>query len=332
MTDDSSDAATAALNTPKDEFWRRTPPAVFPSIFGFLGLGLAWRAAAAHAPIVIPEAISMIVLAIMGLLYMFCLAAYLSKISARPRVVIEDMALVPGRAGLSAMSLCLFLFAAAIFPLSPIVAFGALILGFVAHASLALVSVMVMRRSPQGFTVTPVWHLSFVGFVLMPLSAISLGYFDLSALILGLSVVAAMIIYAISFRQLSISAPPPPMRPMLTIHLAPVSLFTTVAYLLGWTWPALLFAAVSVALGAMLLVRVRFLIAGGFSPLWGAFTFPVAALTTALFTVSPAVPVFGWIALVPLTIGSLLTPYVAFRVLKMWRNGSLAQKTGAAVA
>ena len=94
------------------EFWRRTPPALFPSMMGLFGLGLAWRAASEYAPFALTPWFSDIILGIACILELFVVSSYLSKTSYRPAVVLNDMATVPGRAGVSALSLSVFLFAA----------------------------------------------------------------------------------------------------------------------------------------------------------------------------------------------------------------------------
>lgn len=324
---DPDPTASASL-----EFWRRTPPALFPSMMGLLGLGLAWRAAAQFAPLGASPLASYAILGFGSVLMLFLLACYLSKVSIRPRVIMEDMVSVPGRAGVAAVTLSVMLFAAAIAPLSPLVATAALFLGLSGHCIIALLALVVMVRTPQGLVVSPAWHLSFVGFIVACLSAVPLGYLWLGQLILGLTVLSSAVVYGISLIQLNKADIAPPLRPMLAIHLAPLSLFATVASLSGQGMLALIFATLAVGLAGVLVSRARYIIAAGFSPLWGAFTFPVAALSVALFSLSGQVTLFGWIALLPLALATVITPVIVIRVLGMWSSGVLAAKTGAAVA
>lgn len=332
MSDQPSDPVLPAAGHAKPEFWRRTPPALFPSIFGLMGLGMAWRAAAGFEPFAVSQMIGQVILLGSAVLYMFVLACYLSKISLRPRVILEDMTTVPGRAGIAAMSLSLLLFSAAVQPLSVSVATAALFLGLAAHSVIALLAIWMMLRSPQGLVVSPAWHLNFVGFIIAPLSAVALGYAGLAQMILGVTVLVAAMIYGISLLQMSKGEMPPPLRPLLAIHLAPVSLFTTVAVLLDRGIAALLFGALSVGLVAVLVSRLKYVASAGFSPLWGAFTFPLAAFASALFALGGQVALIGWCALLPLAVASIATPVIVVRILVMWANGALATKTGAAVA
>ena len=67
--------------------------------------------------------------------------------------------------------------------------------------------------------------------------------------------------------------------------------------------------------------------ASGFSALWGAFTFPLTAFCTALFSIN--LDVTAAIALA-FTTGLVIT--VLIRVLRAWPKGQLAAKTNAAEA
>ena len=104
------------LEIPKPGFGRRTPPALFPPIMGLFGLGLGWRAAAGAFGV--SPAIGDLILGATSLLFLFTLAAYLAKPLRRPTAFMEDLRVLPGRAGLSAASLCLMLFAAVLAPMA----------------------------------------------------------------------------------------------------------------------------------------------------------------------------------------------------------------------
>ena len=80
--------------------WRRVPPAIFPSIMGFLGLGIAWRRAVAAYPV--PAGIGEALLGAGVILFAFAAIAYGSKIARRPAVLAEELRILPGRAGVSA--------------------------------------------------------------------------------------------------------------------------------------------------------------------------------------------------------------------------------------
>lgn len=314
------------------QFWRRTPPALFPALLGLLGLGLAWRAASGALPDLIPSGIGEAILGVGGLVYLFCLSAYISKVSFRPMVLLEDMMSPPGRAGAATLTMSLFLFAVALLPYAPTISAVLFWVALIAHLGMAVAAVLVMSQQELGLKVTPAWHLSFVGFIVAPLCGVPLGYTGISAAIFAITALFAALIYAVSLLQMSRDTTPPPARPLLAIHLSPVSLFATASALLGFELLAYGFVVVAVGLGAVLLSRYSELTEAGFSPLWGAFTFPVTALASALFLTSQFAGGLAWLGLVPLLTGTLIIPVIATRIGMLWINGELAKRTGASMA
>lgn len=316
---------------PKPGLWRRTPPAIFPPIMGLFGLGLGWRAAAPAFGL--SPAIGDLILGAIALLYTFALIAWVAKPLRRPAVVLEELRVLPGRAGLAAASLSLMLLAATLAPFLPAFARGLAVLAFSLHIGLLIVLIHVLRASPpEGRMISPVFHLSFVGFIISGVAALALGEAQIARIILWAMLIPAGVIWGLSARQLTKALPPAPLRPLLAIHLAPASLFTIVAYGAGMTAAAHAFLALAIAIFAALLLSARWLTMAGFSPLWGAFTFPVAALATALILVSGGQGVMGWLGAGLLGLCTLFIPVIAYRVLKMWASGTLAVKTNAAEA
>ncbi len=311
--------------------WRRTPPAVFPSVMGLFGLALAWKRA--EAAFAVPAGIADILLGAVALLFVFLAGSYAAKVIARPGVFVEDLRIVPGRLGLSAMSMSVMLLAAGLVPLAPVAAAVLLWAGLGLHGLIAALAIWIIASGPrEGRTVTPVWHLSFVGFVVAPLAAIPLGFDAVGRWAhLGTMPVAALI-YAVSVVQILRRPPPAPLRPMLAIHLAPLALFGTVYALRGYPGAAAWFAVAGLALLAVLLVRGRWVIAAGFSPFWGAFTFPLAALASLLMAVSDQNTGFRLAGAILLAGATLLIPWIAAKVLQLWAKGVLSAKTNAAVA
>ena len=310
----------------KPAIFGRTPPAIFSVTLGLLGLGLALKrvTVAGELPPALPDAV-------MGFacgLWIFCALAYGIKVVRRRGVVMEDLAILPGRAGLASGSVGTFAFAATLSFFQPTVAAGALVLGFALHLTLSVLTVKALLAAPaEAREVTPAWHLSFVGFIVGALAAVPLGWVMLASSILWITMAFALFIWTISLWQLWKRTPPAPLRPLLAIHLAPASLFASVAGLLGFED----LAQGMVLLGLVILIALvasgEWIIEAGFTPLWGAFTFPLAAFASALV-------INGWVlAGVLLTVIALgFIPMIAWRVLSMWPGGKLAAKTNAAQA
>jgi len=127
---------------------------------------------------------------------------------------------------------------------------------------------------------------------------------------------------------------PPPLRPLMAIHLAPASVLGTVAVLMSMPQLGLAFGVLAIAILAGLLIKARWLTTAGFSPLWGAFTFPLAAFSTlmqmlALAGYGDVFRILGGLALVGAT---LMIPPIAWKIMQMWMKGMLAAKTNAAQA
>ena len=309
--------------------FQRMPPAVFPAIMGQKGLGLALRRGA--DAISYPAALAELVLGAVGLLWMFATIGYALKIAQRPGVIMEDLAILPGRAGLAAMSLGMFLKAAILLPYAPDVAAGLMVAGLILHAVLAVLIVTVLVKGPaEGRHVTPVWHLHFVGFIIAGLVAAPLGYSGVGFAILGATAAVAALIWGISLWQLVKRVPPAPLRPLLAIHLAPASLLGTVAYLQGLPLVANGFAVLGGVILLALLLCLRWMTVAGFSALWGAFTFPLAAYTSLLLLLGG--PVWVWLGLACLIAAIGIVPWIAIKVLQAWSKGALAEKTNAATA
>ncbi|WP_417277704.1 tellurium resistance protein [Celeribacter sp.] len=319
------------FNAPPQGLWRATPPAIFPPILGLFGLGLGWRNAARILPA--PEWIGEMLLGAISLLYLFALLTYLAKMARRFGVIFEDAKILPGRAGLSAMTASGFLFAATMVPYSAAFAKAVLVLALIGHAFVAVAIIIGMARGPaEQRRVTPVWHLSFVGFIIAPLAAAPLGWTGLSQIIFATTLPIAAAVWIISAMQFAKSDVPPPLRPLLAIHVAPVSLFGIVAMLLGYTTLALAFAWIGVTALIVCLAGIRYLTKGDFSALWGGFTFPLAAFANLMFAAATLQPMpFRLIGGLELVAATLAITYIAVKIMQLWTKGKLSKATNAAV-
>jgi tellurite resistance protein len=96
--------------------------------------------------------------------------------------------------------------------------------------------------------------------------------------------------------------------------------------------PAILFAALATAVLVVLLTRARYLTVAGFSPLWGAFTFPAAAYAGLMLALAGQGAPFRLAGAIALIAATIIVPLIAARVLRMWARGILATRTNAAVA
>ncbi len=313
--------------------FRQTPPAIFPALFGLFGLGLAWRQAVVTFSL--PPAISETYLGAVSLLFLFCVAAYLSKAIRRPAVVVEDMRTLPGRAGVAAISIGILLLAVVLVRYDAALARSVLYLGLGLHGLIAVLFIAVLATGPaEQRMVTPAWHLTFVGFVLVPLSALPLGLYELGLWVFYAMWLAAGAIYAVSLRQLLKRDPPPPLRPLLAIHLAPPSVLGLVALLLEQVTLAIWLAGLGALILAALLLRSRYVTAAGFSALWSAFTFPSSAFAGLCLGLANAtgMDLFRLAGAILLVAVTFMIPVIAYKVFQAWARGVLGPMTNAAIA
>lgn len=337
MTDTPKDRRPKAFPPPefpprKPKLFARTPPAIFPAILGLLGLGLALRRAMAALGQGEGVAGGLVEAALGALLVLwaFAIVALMAKVLRRIGVLAEDMRVLPGRAGLAAASISGMLAAAVLVPYAPVLALWLALAALVAHAIMAGLLVAVLLRLPaEARAVNPAFHLAFVGFIVGAVPLAQLGWTGLAGAILWVTMVIAGLIWAASVLQLIRRVPPAPLRPLLAIHLAPAALLSTVASLLGQPGLALAFAALGALILGGLLASLRWITAAGFSPLWGAFTFPLAAYATALLALGERWELAG---LAVTLLALAVVPWIGWKVLSLWPGNRLAQKTNAAEA
>lgn len=333
MTDAPRDRRPKSFPPPqfppaRPKLFAQTPPALFLALLGLLGLGLALRKAAQVTGL--PGAPVEAALGALVVIWVFAVVAIKAKVLRRFGTLTEDLATIPGRAGLAGATMSGMVLASVVLPysagLATVLAFGSLI----AHGIMAAIVLVVMARQPAAARrLTPVWHLTFVGFVAAAAPLAELGWSDTARDLLFAAMPLAALIWGVSAAQLVARVPPAPLRPLLVLHLAPAALFAAVAAQLGLTPLALGFAGLAGLIFVLLVLSARWITEAGFSALWGAMTFPLAALAGALLTLGG-----GWTT-AGLVLTALATPLIVtlgWRILRLWPGGKLAARTNAAAA
>lgn len=319
------------MQSTRPRFGDHTPPAIFPTVLGLQGLALAWMRAAGTFNL--PIEIGQLLLGVSVSILVFTSASYALKFMRRPGVFAEDIRVLPGRTGLTTMFLAYYAAAAGLtnaFPSWAPVFFG---IGFLGHVALVAGILSFFEGAPpEQRQVNPAWHLHFVGFIVGAMAAVPMGLTTLATVIFFPTLFMAAVIWAVSFVQFLRASPPPPLRPMLAIHLAPASLLGIVAGLLGFVQIATFMGALGGVLLLAMILGARYLTKAGFSPLWGSFTFPVASFATLCMMLSATGPswLFRPVAGVVLVAATLMIPYIAYRVFQAWAKGRLSAATNAA--
>ena len=305
----------------------KTPPVVFPAILGFMGLALAVRAALTG--LALPQAAADLLGGLAVAVWGFAAFAYLAKLIRRPGVVPQDLRVLPGRSGLAAMTMGAMAASSLLLPFSPTAAQVLVLAGLAGHAALAVLLLGLLRKGDLPMPVNPSLHLSFVGFIVAAPAAVGLGWLGLATTLFWVTLPVAAVIWALNSAQVLRAVPPPPLRPLLATHLAPAALLAIVAGLLGMEAVASVLLVVGAGYAVVLVISVRWICAAGITPLWGAFTFPLAALASAMLGAGGVwfAPGLG-VAAVALGIN----PAILWWVLKRWPGGKLAAVTNAAEA
>ena len=306
----------------------KTPPAIFPPILGLLGLAIALRLAVGQ--LVLPPGSGDLLAGIAVALWLFAAFAYGMKVLRRPGVVVEDLRVLPGRSGLAALTMGGMAVATLMAPHAPSLAKGLIVLALAGHAVLALLLLRLLANlPPEGRQVTPVLHLNFVGFIVAGPAAVAVGWSGLASVLFWATLPVAVGIWTLSTMQFKRAVPPPPLRPLLAIHVAPAALLGSVAGLLEHETLSSLLLRLGFALVLVLVLSGRWLTAARVSPMWGAFTFPLAALAAALLRGGE---IWLWPGLVLTALALALIPWILWWVLKRWPGGKLAAVTNAAEA
>jgi tellurite resistance protein len=318
---------------PFNRFWRRTPPALFPSLLGLFGLALAWRQAADvwGIPREIGESIGLVSTVIL----LITLTSYVAKLCIRPSVLWDDLQIGPARGSVSAGSMCAMAMAAFFIPYTSL---GAALVWYMAlglHAVYFTCVVLIVARHENTLEqISPVILLPVVGVLVATLAAPQMGYIMFCKIVLAFAIPISAVIFVISLWNARRVGVPVPHRSSFAIFLVPPSLAALCIFAIGGPAYYLPVWLGVTGIAFALLPFVRWMAHGGWSPAWGAFAFPLAAFCSVQIVAVEAE--FGWVAQIlavsTLIVASVLIPYIVARTYISWFQGKLAEVTKAAVA
>lgn len=312
----------------------RLPPGLFAIAFGLLGLAGTWQRLAGFQfalSSVVPD-IAMVLLTVATSLLELLLLLWLIKWFRHRADVQKDFAHPVSGPMLSLAPLCILLAVALWVPvlgshLWPVVA-------GVAGAALVLqawIAWRVVSRIATGEmaadSVTPALYLPPLGGGLIGALALNaLGFHAGAVLLFGVALGAWALLEARVLNRLFAGPLPPPLRATIGIEIAPASVATLVAATL---WPALpvdvLLVGIGVSTAALVavLARWRFWTAVPFSAGFWSFSFPLAALASAVIE---AVRRGGWpieTAIGAAALASAVIAYLTVRTLLLLARGRL---------
>lgn len=315
----------------KTPLWKRTPPAIFPVCLGYAGLAIAWLNGADYLPF--PRFIGEVLLGVSIVFFLYFLAFYIAKLIARPSVLLEDVRMPPLRAGIAAIPMTILLLSAALYPISefaPVVWW----VGVVLQVGATIAVLYAIWKDPaEKRSFNTFMYLTFVGPLTSAAVGIKLGYGDIIFWLTMASFTAFLVITTGFARSFFRTRLPHPLRPSLAILLAPVSLLALSFGQLGMGQAFSIFYIISWVVFIGLLFALPWMTKGGWTPVWGALTFPfgvfanvqVLALAKGYGTLAEA----GFYLV--LLIATPLTFYIIYRASMAWVTGVLSEKSGAAV-
>ena len=314
------------------EFWLRTPPVLFPCLLGFIGLGLAWRRAAEVWPV--SPWIGEGILLVSCLLFMVTGTSYHMKLSLRPSVIFEDLKLGPARGAVSAGSMCLMLYATALTPYLYELAQLCWWLAVLQHAGYMICVTLALAKSDAQLSeLNPTLILPFVGYIVASIGGPDLGYATLSGFFLMATMPGCIFIIIKSLLNLKKYGVNKTLRPSYFIILAPLSIYGIGSFNIWPTESYTVFWYLALTCGLCMTPFLGWFSKGGWSPAWGAFTFPLSTFAGVMLTGVQSN--FGLVAqagsILSLALASLVIPYVVWKTYRHWMAGKLAQATGAAI-
>jgi tellurite resistance protein len=277
---------------------------------GLGGLGLAWRQFAIGAPWawIVAEAL----MALTVLAWITVVGLHAARAVSHPFMAREDW-LHPFRGSFAgAIAIGLMLVASVFIPYAPALARDILLAGVVLQWGIGLALLArVLRGAGSPEMLAPPLLIPLVGNIVATIFATPLGMPQLGWMLFGIGGTLWLVLQPLMLGRLFEAAPPPVLRPALFILLAPPAVGAlAIESLVGqgpFMWALYGFAAFTLAL---LVLTLRHMVVAGFNLGWWAFTFPLAAFTTATLRVAPA-----WAGGVMLAICTIVIGAIAARTL-----------------
>ena len=317
----------ASPELPHRGFIATLPLPLFASVMGTCGLAMVWHSIETRWQLM--PVISASLTALAAVIFVILIGAYsLKTLNFRDRVMAELRH--PVRINfLPAISINLILLGILSRPwlegLSDVLWLtGA---GLQLLLTLSIVTVWLNTERPPN-SLNPAWFIPAVGNVLVPVAAVPAGFELTGWFFFSIGIFYWIILGTLVFYRLVTGSPlEPPMRPTLAILIAPPAV-AFLAWLqlgdgLGSAGLMLYFIAVLNFL--LLLPQIPGFLRLPFFPSWWAYTFPLAAFTTASFRFDSLTGAFGDVLLALLAgLVTIVIVTVAGRTLLAVFRGELA--------
>lgn len=286
------------------------PISYFSMVMGLAGLSIAWQKAA-HVLQADPW-IGVAFGGIAGAVFLFQLAVYTLKLLRHPAAVQAEFAHPVKLHFFPTISISLILLSIVAAPHAPRLAEGL----FIAGAPIQLLFTLLVLNSWFNRThyevahLNPAWFIPIVGNVLVPIAGAALGYLETSWFFFSIGIVFWIVLFAIIVNRVLFHHPiPERLAPTLFILVAPPAVSFLAYMRLTGSLDAsarvlfyfALFMTLFMATQAPRLMRMKFYLS------WWAYSFPLAAVTIATWTMReatahPVLSALGWILIAVLSL------------------------------
>lgn len=328
-------ALPPAAHTPAP-FFRHLPISAFAMVMGLSGLTLVWAKVAQFGwlePFAAQAAFGLGVFS--GGVFLVLLAFYLGKWLRQPGLVKQEWSHPVGSAFFAAIPVSFALLATVALGVFGPIALPLWIIGAVLQALvlLLILNAWVHRETLKPAHINPVWFIPAVANVLIPLAGVRLGLIEVSWWFFGVGVMFWGVLLTLVLARLILVQPflPDRLVPALCIFLAPPAVGFLSWVLLTGQYPDgpgldpvghLLFG-LSLFFALFLVIQVPRFARLPFFISWWAFSFPVAAFTSACLVYQSFVPLWPLrlLAVGMVGIASLLIGWLFLRtLLAIWRR------------
>jgi tellurite resistance protein len=279
--------------TPASSRLQHFPISFFAAVMGLAGLSIAtqrmeavlrWRGDA-----------SLSVAAVAALVFVVVAIVYGMKVARHPDAVAAEWRHPVRLSFFATVSISLILLSLTILAVLPALALPLWMTGTALHlyATLVIVSAWIGHRPFETPHLNPAWFIPAVGNILVPLAGVSFGFVEISWFFFAIGLVFWIVLMTLVFNRLIFHHPlPERLLPTLMILVAPPAVaFLSYLRLTGGTldpFARILFYA-AIILFLVVAAQLRRLIKLPFALSWWAYSFPIAALTTATAVYADAI-------------------------------------------
>lgn len=304
------------------------PVAFFSMVMGLAGLSIAWHKAEQVLAIGLP--IADILLGIATLAFLVLGLAYLTKLIRYREAVHKELAHPIQLNFFPTISMSLLLLGIATLEHWPGLAGVLWVIGAASQLLLTLyvLNVWIHHERFEVHHVNPAWFIPVVGNVLVPIAGARLGFIETSWFFLAIGLLFWLLLFAIVLQRFIFHPSlPDRLMPTFFILIAPPAV-GFIAYLQlsgGLDALARILYYAGLFLTLLLTVQVGRFLRLEFFLSWWAYSFPLAAMTTATFimyqlTQNLAFAILGWGLL---SLVSLVVVYLLYRTAWAVREGQI---------